>query len=922
LVLTQDGNLRTATANNFGSRGWLFTKYDQFGRVVYTGFFPNSATRTSMQSALDSMVQNAGNNEERTTSATVTLQGMPLYYNNKGFPTGNKILLSVNYYDTYPSDAPAIPTTIFSQNVLTQESQNTTISTKSLLTASYIKNIEDSKWTKNYTWYDTKGRVIGTHSINYLGGYTKTENELDFTGQVLQSLVTHKRGGISMTGEVQIKERFLYDGQNRLVSHYHKVDNRAEILLAYHHYDELGRLKSKTVGNNLETVNYQYNIRGWLQGINLKNVDNTLQLDPQKLFSYRIRYEDSEISSLRKYNGNISETQWSYGTATSQKYQYHYDALNRLTLADSKRISTTGTSDSGYYNESLTYDLNGNIKTLNRYGLTSRETSGAVKMDELTYNYNNSNRLISIVDATSNASGYPGGGGTITYDSNGNMLTMPDKGISTAIEYNYLNLPEKIVQSGNPTEYTYRSDGEKVKKSLTINDKNIQTDYLDGFVYGYRYDSAVSMALSLDDAVTQSIVTAGQTESLVLTDKDIEPIISLDTARLEFFPTSEGFYDYLNFKYIYQYKDQLGNTRVSYSQNSSGIGATIEEVNSYYPFGLNHYLGLSDIGNGAVSTILPSYTPVASYKNYKYNGKELQETGMYDYGARFYMPDIGRWGVQDQLSEKFFSNSNYNYVGNNPILIFDPDGRDWYYTNDGHYEFNKGLTKDNAEQFFKDNNIEGAKYAFENNTMGSMYYGSNGIIYDDSAAGGGLPYESGKVKNIDEVVINTPKAIANRNIEAARSRLREAEANYWGGYAYGLTVGYKFGNAGSSISLFQNFGTGQAKLLGTTSLGTEQSYGFTFQFNTLATYGNNPDGSKYKDVFGGALGSGTEASASYIFGGSVSRSTEDNSLLPAPRGTTTTGINLGPSIGGGVSRTSTTDLTPALNRFLKFNWIP
>jgi hypothetical protein len=26
--------------------------------------------------------------------------------------------------------------------------------------------------------------------------------------------------------------------------------------------------------------------------------------------------------------------------------------------------------------------------------------------------------------------------------------------------------------------------------------------------------------------------------------------------------------------------------------------------------------------------------------NYKYNGKELQESGMYDCGARFYIPDV------------------------------------------------------------------------------------------------------------------------------------------------------------------------------------------------------------------------------------------------------------------------------------------
>lgn len=62
---------------------------------------------------------------------------------------------------------------------------------------------------------------------------------------------------------------------------------------------------------------------------------------------------------------------------------------------------------------------------------------------------------------------------------------------------------------------------------------------------------------------------------------------------------------------------------------------------------------------------------------YLYNGKELQEDlglDWYDYGFRFNDPALGRWHSQDLLSERYYTQSPYQYVMNNPISHFDPDG--------------------------------------------------------------------------------------------------------------------------------------------------------------------------------------------------------------------------------------------------------
>ncbi|WP_407518022.1 RHS repeat domain-containing protein, partial [Elizabethkingia anophelis] len=137
-------------------------------------------------------------------------------------------------------------------------------------------------------------------------------------------------------------------------------------------------------------------------------------------------------------------------------------------------------------------------------------------------------------------------------------------------------------------------------------------------------------------------------------------------------------------KYIYNYTDHLGNVRLSYTKGASG-GAEIIEENNYYPFGLKHQgYNSSSLANNAYQ--------------YKYNGKELQETGMYDYGARMYMPELGRWGVVDPLAEKMRRHSPYNYAFNNPIRFIDPDGNapfEWVRkTGQSNWEYLSNITSE------------------------------------------------------------------------------------------------------------------------------------------------------------------------------------------------------------------------------------
>jgi RHS repeat-associated protein len=60
---------------------------------------------------------------------------------------------------------------------------------------------------------------------------------------------------------------------------------------------------------------------------------------------------------------------------------------------------------------------------------------------------------------------------------------------------------------------------------------------------------------------------------------------------------------------------------------------------------------------------------------YLYNGKELDEaTGLYNYGARYYDVQLGRFLSIDRFAEKYVFQSPYSYAANNPVRFIDVNG--------------------------------------------------------------------------------------------------------------------------------------------------------------------------------------------------------------------------------------------------------
>ena len=678
-VLTQDAQLRTQNK-------WLFTKYDILGRVIYTGIYTHtsSLTQEQMQAHLNASNTTATSQYE-TKLSTPSSGGLPIYYSHTNFPYVNINILTIQYYDNY----------IFNKgtalsSVTTSYGENSTTNVKGLPTGTKVKILGTTQWETQVLYYDDRARIIYTHTHNgYLNTTNLSEMDLDFVGKPLETTTTHKK---TTHSDLLVRDLYTYDHTGRMLTHKQQINSQPQELIAQYVYDSLGNVKTKHVGNTtdepLQDVDYSYNIRGWLKRINSDSKSDN------DLFNFELKYNDIAQVSKRLYNGNISQTTWNtLSTNTSLNpesttYTYTYDHINRIKSA----IDNTGHYDL----TNITYDKNGNILTLQRKGQTNALATTFGIMDDLTYTYDSGNKLLKVTDAAPiDAFGFKDDAHNLAldteddyaYDANGNLLSDANKDI-TSILYNHLNLVTEVEFSNtNKINYIYTALGTKISKEVDIGSSLDVTSYVKGFIYK----------------------------------NDV----------LEFFNHSEGYVTSNSgvYDYVYQYKDHLGNIRLSYTDEDKDgeIEVTTEIVkeSNYYPFGLKHK-GYNNISSSYGNS---------SAEKFGFNSKENNdELGLewQDFGARNYEASLGRWMNVDPLASKMYSWSPYNYTFNNPINYIDPNGKEPIVINGKlvGYRVEEGQGPTQIAKDLNESGLLSTFVSFQDVVIGDIGYFSNVIEGD------------------------------------------------------------------------------------------------------------------------------------------------------------------------------------------------
>lgn len=489
LVFSRDGNLKKQNQ-------WMVTFYDGIDRPVTKALYRSSATRDQLQTSLNAITTT---NPVPVLDTTLLTPLISLYYDNYEF-AGRHLP------ETGDFNRPQAGTNVYAVPVSTYSKF-----TQGLATGRRTRVLGTGQWLTSTFYYDDKGRTIQAIADNIAGGKDITTTLYNFSGQVLSTYDRHRNPAGNVTTDIRVLTMFLYNAAGNLVSITKELnDDGVRKQVVTNTYDEINRLTKRVLGNNLESMNYEYNIRNWMVGMNRDFLKETAT----NFFGFELAYDKTASAvngaayATSQYSGNIAGTLWRNSNGARYKYDFGYDNGSRLLKADFNQYNAGSWVNTPNnfsmkvgdgVNPATGYDANGNILKLWQMGLKGASSS---LLDDLTYRYQDySNRPKYVRDAANDENSTlgdfrePAANNTdnqsdiadYSYDDNGNLTSDKNKKI-TGIAYNHLNLPEVISLAGKGTvQLLYDASGGKLRKIVrdsTLSPVKVTTtDYINGIVY-------------------------------------------------------------------------------------------------------------------------------------------------------------------------------------------------------------------------------------------------------------------------------------------------------------------------------------------------------------------------------------------------------------------------------------------------------
>jgi len=480
---------------------YSYTKYDALGRILEVGQSTQAISNNNF--TLDANIANTlfPNDVTKNEQVTYTVytESAGVSYLNDGVTTQRYLQNRVSYSYT---DADGDP--------LTTDDQ-----------------------TYTYYSYDPHGNVewLVQDIPGFLDKqYLRYEYDL-VSGNVLK--VAYNEGRTD-----QFYHRYAYDADNRIIKAETSVNDITWEKDAQYDYYIHGPLARTALGEDkIQGLDYIYTIQGWLKALNHASLDKSL--DPSNdgtngtsnfakdVFAMQLGYFTGDFNrsgspyntntggtvhattlnpdaNRSLYNGNISTWATNHiahpndpldaNTYTGLTgYQYRYDELNRIRIADFKQnVSLSGFSSAlTAYSSTYDYDANGNFYNLSRNG----NATGGTDMDSLKYYYYDisgsaiydesstvptlpSNKLAYVTDNVTGSSYADDlesqASGNYTYDKIGNLISDAEEEIQE-IKWTVYGKISEIIRTSLSTKsnlkFIYDASGNRIAK-IVIPDVN------------------------------------------------------------------------------------------------------------------------------------------------------------------------------------------------------------------------------------------------------------------------------------------------------------------------------------------------------------------------------------------------------------------------------------------------------------------